>query len=140
MHRLYSTFPGSWSGLGLLLLRVALGATVIIQGSAYLLERQDLRFGPWAVCLLALWSGSALLVGFLTPIASVVAFLGGVGIAFSWLPVPNWNLFSGNPLSIDAIVMALAAVFLGPGAFSLDARLFGRRRVIIPPVLPSPKP
>jgi len=139
LHRLYSTFPGSWSGLGLLLLRVALGATVIIQGSAYLLERQDLRFGPWAVCLLALGSGSALLVGFLTPIASVVAFLGGVGIAFSWLPVPSWNLFSGNPLSIDAIIMALAAVFLGPGAFSLDARLFGRRKVIIPSVSTSPK-
>jgi len=43
-------------------------------------------------------------------------------------------------LSIDAIVMALVAILLGPGAFSLDARLFGRRRVIIPSVLPSPKP
>jgi uncharacterized membrane protein YphA (DoxX/SURF4 family) len=140
LYRLYSTFPGGWSGFGLLLLRVALGATVLIQGSAYLFERQDLRFGPWAVCLLALGSGGALVMGFLTPIASVVVLLGGMGIAFSWLPVPSWNLFSGNPLSMDAIIMALAAVFLGPGAFSLDARLFGRRRVIIPSVSRSPKP
>lgn len=139
MHRLYSTFPDGWAGLGLLLLRLALGATIIIQGSAYLFERQGLRSGPWAVCLLALASGGALLMGFLTPIASVVALLGGVGIAFSWLPAPSWNLFSGNPLSIDAIIMALAAVFLGPGAFSIDARLFGRRKVIIPYVSPSPK-
>jgi hypothetical protein len=28
--------------------------------------------------------------------------------------------------------MSLALVLLGPGAFSLDARLFGRREIIIP--------
>ena len=30
------------------------------------------------------------------------------------------------------IVMATAIVLLGPGAFSLDARLFGRREIVIP--------
>jgi uncharacterized membrane protein YphA (DoxX/SURF4 family) len=123
--------------LGLLLLRVALGGTLIIQGSAYLLELHQLRFGPWAVCLLALGSGSALLMGFLTPFASALAFVGVMGITFSWLPVPSWNFFSGNPLSTNAIMMALAAGFLGPGAYSLDARLFGRRKVIIPRASPS---
>ncbi len=140
MPKLYSTFPDGWSGFGLLLLRVSLGTTVIIQGLAYLLERQNLRFGAWAVCLLALGSGGALLMGLLTPVASTIAFLGGIGFAFSWLPAPSWNFFWGNPLSIDAIIMALAAVFLGPGAFSLDARLFGRRKVIIPRTSPPPKP
>jgi hypothetical protein len=33
----------------------------------------------------------------------------------------------------------VAVVFLGPGAFSLDARLFGRREIIIPPVSRSPR-
>lgn len=28
--------------------------------------------------------------------------------------------------------MSLALLMLGPGAFSLDARLFGRREIIIP--------
>ncbi len=140
MHRLYPTFPGGLAGIGLLLLRLGLGATVIAQGSAYVFERQDFRWGPLAVCLLALVSGFALLMGFLTPVASAVAFLGGIGSAFSWLPAPSWNLFSGNPLSIDAIIIALAAVCLGPGAFSLDARLFGRRKIIIPSFASSPKP
>jgi uncharacterized membrane protein YphA (DoxX/SURF4 family) len=139
LKRLYSTFPGGWPGIGLLLLRLALGVTLIIQGSAYLLELRDLKLGTWAVCLLALGSGISLLMGFLTPVASAWAVLGGMGITFLWLPVPSWHFFNGNPLSLDVIIMALAAIFLGPGAFSLDARLFGRRKIIIPRSSPSPK-
>ena len=139
MHRLYFTFPGGWSGIGLLLLRGALGTTLIILGSAYLHEPQDLRFGPWAVCLLVLGTGGSLLIGFLTPVAGALAFLTGIGIALSWLPTPSWNFFSGNPLSIDTIMIALAAACLGPGAYSLDARMFGRRKVIIPRVSSSSK-
>jgi uncharacterized membrane protein YphA (DoxX/SURF4 family) len=137
LSKFYSTFPGGWQGLGLLLLRVAVGGTLIVQGSAYLLELHELSFRPWAICLLMLGSGSTLLMGFLTPVTSILAFLTVIGITFSWLPSPNWNFFSGNPLSIDTIMMALAAAFLGPGAFSLDARLFGRRKVIIPRVSSS---
>jgi len=139
LHRFYSTFPSGWSGFGLLLLRAALGATLIMQGLAYLLALKDLRFGSWVMCLLAFCSGGVLLMGFLTPFASALAFLGGLGAAFSWLPAPSWNFFSGNPLSTDAILIALAVVFLGPGAFSLDAHLFGRRKIIIPRVSPAPK-
>jgi uncharacterized membrane protein YphA (DoxX/SURF4 family) len=140
LRRLYSTFPGSWSGLGLLLLRVALGGTLIVQGSAYFPELHDSRFGAWAMCLALLGSGSALLMGFLTPVTSALAFAFSMGITLSWLPAPSWNFLTGNPLSMDAVVIALAAVFLGPGEFSVDARLFGRRKVIIPRVPPSPKP
>jgi uncharacterized membrane protein YphA (DoxX/SURF4 family) len=111
---------------------MALGTTLIIQGSAYLLERRDLRFVAWTMCLFALWSGASLLMGFLTPVAGAVAFLGGLGIAFSRLPAASLNFFSCNVLSVDVIVIALALVLLGPGAISLDARLFGRRKVIIP--------
>jgi len=132
LHRLYSTFPGGLSGAGLFLLRVALGGTLIIQGSAYMRGLGDSGFGPWAVCLLLLASGGALVIGILTPIASALAFLVFTGVTFSLVSVQGWNLFSGNPLSIDAIVMALATSFLGPGAFSFDARLFGRRKIIIP--------
>ena len=39
---------------------------------------------------------------------------------------------------IFAGIMAAAIVFLGPGAFSVDARLFGRREIIIPPPLGAP--
>jgi uncharacterized membrane protein YphA (DoxX/SURF4 family) len=138
LQRLYSTFPGGRLGIGLLLLRVAIGATLIIQGSAYLLEPQDLAIRTWVVCLLALGTGGSLLMGFLTPVASALALLSGLGITFLWVPTPSCNLLHGNPLSLNVLVVALACALLGPGAFSLDARLFGRRKIIIPRS-PSPK-
>jgi len=137
LHRLYSTFPDGWFGLGLLLLRVALGATLIVQGSAYLFGQKDLRFALWALCLLALCSGGSLLIGLLTPVGGATALLLGIGITLSRLPAPVWNFFNGNLLSLDALAIALAAILLGPGAFSIDARLFGRRKIIIPRLPPS---
>ncbi|MGA2902328.1 MAG: hypothetical protein ABSD98_00735 [Candidatus Korobacteraceae bacterium] len=38
----------------------------------------------------------------------------------------------GNPLILNVIIIDVAIALLGPGAFSLDAVLFGRRRIIIP--------
>jgi hypothetical protein len=40
-------------------------------------------------------------------------------------------------LSFDAIGVVLAAALLGPGAISLDAYFFGRRKIVIPPVARS---
>ncbi len=117
LRRLYSTFPGEWHGIGLLLLRVAIGGTLILQGSAYLPQLHGLRLEGWAVCLLAFTSGTALLVGFLTPVASSLAVLGGMGITFSWLPRANWNVFTCSPLSLAAIIVAMASALLGPGPF-----------------------
>ena len=130
--RLYSTFPDGWYGLGLLLLRVALAATLMVQGFAYLFGQKDSRFGLWAMGLLLLGSGGSLLIGFLTPLGSATALLLGIAATLSRLPAPGWNFFSGNLLSLDALAIALAAILLGPGAFSIDARLFGRRKIIIP--------
>jgi uncharacterized membrane protein YphA (DoxX/SURF4 family) len=132
LHRLYSTFPDGWHGLGLLLLRVSLAATLIVQGFAYLSGQKDSRFGLWAMCLLSLCSGGSLLIGLVTPVGGATALLLGIGATLSWLPAPSRNFFSGNLLSLDALAIALAAILLGPGAFSIDARLFGRRKIIIP--------
>lgn len=33
---------------------------------------------------------------------------------------------------VGVIILAAAIALLGPGAFSLDARLFGRREIVIP--------
>lgn len=68
---------------------------------------------------LAVAGGALLLVGFLTPIAGLVS---GVSV-----------LLSGDGLSdVLVVIVAVAVVLLGPGAFSVDSRLFGRREVVIP--------
>jgi uncharacterized membrane protein YphA (DoxX/SURF4 family) len=78
-------------------------------------------------------AGVALLIGVLTPIAGIVLGLGAIGIGFSIVAAPMPNLFDEKLSAVLTAIIAAAIVFLGPGAYSLDARLFGRREIIIPP-------
>jgi uncharacterized membrane protein YphA (DoxX/SURF4 family) len=76
--------------------------------------------------------GVLLVVGFLTKVAGAMVCVYAVSMAFSWLPVPAANLLDSR-LPIGLVMsVACAIVFLGPGAFSVDARLFGRREIVIP--------
>jgi uncharacterized membrane protein YphA (DoxX/SURF4 family) len=71
--------------------------------------------------------GASLLIGFLTPFCGAVAFLGSALLIF--LSIQRGDL----ELSAFCITIISAAILLlGPGTFSLDARLFGRREIIIP--------
>lgn len=140
LYRLFSRFPSGRPGLGLLLLRATVGLTAVVQGGVYLAEDSHTTFGRWAIGPLAVASGAALLVGFLTPLAGLLAGLVSAGGALSWFPAPTANLLDARLSVIFVIIMAAAIVLLGPGAFSLDARLFGRREIIIPHASRSPKP
>jgi uncharacterized membrane protein YphA (DoxX/SURF4 family) len=76
--------------------------------------------------------GAALLVGVLTPIAGVLAALVNLLIAISLHLTQGPNAHASTLAAIDLLVMSTAVVLLGPGAYSADARLFGRREIIIP--------
>lgn len=127
-------------GAGLLLLRAAVGAAAFVQGAVYLADPGDSALVTWAAGLLAISIGISILIGFLTPVAGVAVGLGSAGIALSWVPPPAQDLFNTKLSLIFMIIMAAAIALLGPGAFSLDARLFGRREIIIPHSSSSPKP
>jgi uncharacterized membrane protein YphA (DoxX/SURF4 family) len=71
---------------------------------------------------LAVASGALLLLGFLTPIAASV--VSGLGVAV--------QLSDDGRASVFVVIVAIAVLLLGPGAFSVDSRLFGRREVVIP--------
>lgn len=72
-------------------------------------------------------------MGLFTPIAGVVAGVGALGIGLSLWPAPAPNLFDAKLSLVLTGIMIVAVVFLGPGRYSLDARLFGHREIIIPP-------
>ncbi len=84
------------------------------------------------VCLVSIGVSLVLVVGLLTPIAGSIATLcyliNGFEIFISTGPGRYANCFIALQLS----AMSLILVLLGPGAYSLDARLFGRREIIIP--------
>jgi uncharacterized membrane protein YphA (DoxX/SURF4 family) len=123
---LFHAFPGGRAGAGLLLLRVALGSSALIQGWMYLATRSDSAPGTWAGGLLTVVAGALLLVGFLTPIAAVVA--GGFELANAPPAIPSMAFL---------VAVAAAVALLGPGAFSLDSRCFGLREIIIPSTCPG---
>jgi hypothetical protein len=49
------------------------------------------------------------------------------------------NNHIGPLAAFNLAAISAALVLLGPGAFSIDARLFGRREIIIPEARRSPR-
>jgi uncharacterized membrane protein YphA (DoxX/SURF4 family) len=136
--RFFSGFPGGWPGLGLLLLRATVGIAAAVHGGVCLVDSNNRIVGIWAVGSLAVGAAALLLIGFLTTIASFLVGLGSAGVALAWFPVPTLNVVDAKLATFVAMV-STAIVFLGPGAFSLDSYLFGRREIIIPPASDSRK-
>jgi hypothetical protein len=134
LQRIFSTFPAGWPGAGLLLLRTTLGLTLVTQSAGYFVNWHDLGSLTRLVALLAGVSGVSLSVGYVTPFAGVV---GGVVTVNSAMSYPS--LFDTRLATVLAISIAVAILCLGPGAFSIDARLFGRREIVIPDASHPPK-
>lgn len=72
--------------------------------------------------ILAILLGAALIAGFVTPIAGGLVAIGDIGAV----------LFDPILPTVFIATVAVAIVLLGPGAFSIDARLYGRREIFIP--------
>jgi uncharacterized membrane protein YphA (DoxX/SURF4 family) len=132
LQRLFSAFPGSWPGIGLLLLRALVGFTLIGYGFVYLKDWSNPRVVTLAASALAVATGFCLLSGFLTPITSILVVLGALGFGLSSFALPALDLFDSHLVIVNVIVISIAIALLGPGAFSLDARMFGRREISIP--------
>ena len=113
-------------------MRAVLGLVVLVEGKHYIGET-NATFGSWIIGLLAMVAGSLLVVGLMTPVIGAVVAAGIVGMAVSILPGCVPTLFDSRISLVLGLTVLVAIVGLGPGAFSVDARLFGRREIIIPP-------
>lgn len=103
MQRLFVMFPDRAPGIGLLWLRLGLSASVC---------------WPWPQASWLQWAAAfaavLLLAGWLTPLAVAAATTGLL-------------LGRADPL---LAALPLCLLLLGPGAYSLDACLFGRRVLV----------
>ena len=118
--------------MALLLLRAVLGMVLLVEGSFYI-EEANPNPPSWFIGFLAFATGVLLLIGFLTPIVGGVVAAGAAGVGLSLLPACTRSLFDSKISLIFGLTMLVTIVGLGPGAFSVDARVFGRREIIIPP-------
>lgn len=116
----------------MLLLRSVFGVAILLQG-AYYVRQPDATATAWLAGLAALALGALLLFGYMTPIVGSVVLLGAAGIALGLLP-PSAPLFDTRLVIAFAVTILVAVILLGPGAFSVDARVYGRREIIVPPV------
>lgn len=79
-------------------------------------------------------AGALLVAGLLTPIAAAFGGIGVLLIAGSIVPGATPTLFDSRTTYVFALTMLLGVIGLGPGAYSVDSRVFGRREIIIPPM------
>lgn len=100
-------------------MRLVAGVGLIVQGVMAL--RCEPSFGS-AVCdVFAAGVGALLLAGLWTPVAGALA-----AVVELWIAVAQ----HGDPwISILLGTLGVALVLLGPGALSVDARLFGWKRI-----------
>jgi uncharacterized membrane protein YphA (DoxX/SURF4 family) len=134
LQRLFSTFPHGSPGVGLLLLRTAAAVVLVVQGAACLPLRPAGTWGTWAAGATEILAGGLLVIGLMTPLSGLVGAIGTAGAALSWFPWPM-PLPEGTGISsLFPVVVMIAIALLGPGAISVDAALFGRREIAIPPM------
>lgn len=129
---MFSTFPDGMSGLGLLTLRSALGGALALRAFACLHNRHDWNLVIVTVILLLVLSALMIIAGYRTRVAAVAATVAIVVGMISCTGGPGLQVLDTRTTEVFAIMIAAAVACLGPGAFSLDSRLFGRREIIIP--------
>ena len=119
LQRLYSTFADRWPGVGVLLQRVLVAIMLV----RFCVIR--LTDSPFSISMIPHIIGACaamfFLVGLWTPFVGTLIAIGELWIAVTHVGDP-W-------ISIMLSTISATSAMLGPGAFSIDAVLFGRRHL-----------
>jgi putative oxidoreductase len=120
LRRLFSTFAQGWPGAGLLILRLVACSAVAASGLRGLSVAQPGE--PAILQIAAIIVSALLLVGLWTPLSGCLA----AAFALWALIVKCGDPWSNILLAATGVALSL----IGPGVWSLDARLFGWRRIL----------
>jgi putative oxidoreductase len=119
LQRLFSNFANSWPGMGLLLQRI-LTAILLIRFGIIGPTGTPLP-SPMIPQIIAACAGILLLVGLFTPIVGAL-----IAMIELWIAIAR----VGDPwISVILATFGGTAAMIGPGAWSIDARLFGRKHL-----------
>ena len=130
--KLFISFPDGWPGVGLLLLRLTVAFSSFAKMASLIAAPGTQSIGFWSMGLLGVAVGTALLLGILTPIGGALAALCNLYNCVFWLLTSSAGTRGSVVITVYLVIMSIVVVFLGPGAFSLDAYLFGPREIVIP--------
>jgi len=75
--------------------------------------------------------GVGLLSGVLTPVSALVVAACGTAIGLDAIPVSSRDVISDGLGVFFVVSTSIAIALLGPGAYSVDSYLFGRREIVI---------
>lgn len=114
-------FPSGLAGAALLLLRIQVAISLVWQGTAH--WTLVTSFG---IALTFLVPAGSLCLGVLTPYASIFSCIIQLAAAYELRGAHGFDLSL-------SILSTLVVAALGPGAYSIDARLFGRKVLSLPP-------
>lgn len=117
--------------MALLLLRAVVGFLLANEALSSFRDPDFSSGGPYLAAILLAFS-ALLIVGLLAPLAAVAMAVATLGTNRHFLPAASSTLL-GSPVVIVLLeTMLLVIVLQGAGAYSIDARVFGRREIIIP--------
>jgi putative oxidoreductase len=122
LQRLFSAFPNDWPGRGLLLQRAVTATLLFCSGFGHI--REASQFALVFPHVIGAGAGILLLLGLWTPICGTL-----IGIIEVWVALSSDG---GGGLSIMLATSGTTLAMIGPGAWSIDARLFGRKHFTIP--------
>jgi uncharacterized membrane protein YphA (DoxX/SURF4 family) len=104
---------------------VVSGITLIYVGIAG--AREAIPFTIFVLQIVAAGAGILLFTGLWTPIAGALTT-----IVELWIALSPYSSRSGDPwIPIIEAALGAALAMIGPGAWSIDARLFGRKHIDI---------